>query len=288
MDFEFPIIYFGILQGFTEVFPVSSSGHLAVARQLLNYQDLDLALAVVLHGGSLLAIAFCFRRDLASLWSDFWKSLPDIRNWARGNDNPFTLVGEQTVIYYMLVSLLPVMVIGWYLERIAAAVFEEPHWAATFLLINAALLTITAYGAHGERTLKELRMWEFILIGLLQGIAVLPGISRLGIVICTGLWLRLNWQEALKLAFILSIPVIAGSMLLKGNEIVLMLQTDPSFLDSLFIATCLAAVFSLIGLKFLTSRYLERRRLAFFGSYCLMVGLASLVYLYFWSFMSSR
>jgi len=282
MGLAFPLILFGILQGFTEVFPVSSSGHLSLASQILKYHNLDLKLAVALHIGSLIAITLYFHKDITTLWLNFHRSLPALLRWMQGNVSPFALAGEQRLSYYMVLSLMPVMFEGWFLERIAAQVFEHPYWASLFLMINAGLLLITARITHGERTLKELSLRDFLLIGSLQGLAVLPGISRLGIVICTGLWLSLNWQEAIRLAYLISIPVIAGSMLLEGNGILRLLQSNPNLATSLFMAMGFAAIFSFLGMKFLTSRYLERRKLAFFGSYCFMVGMASLIYLYFW------
>jgi undecaprenyl-diphosphatase len=282
MNLVFVLNFFGILQGCTDVFPISSSGHLALARQFLNYHDLNLGLAASLHIGTLIAIVIYFYHDLTYLWSGFRSSLVGLRHWTGEGATPFGLDGEQNIIYYLILSLIPVSLEGLLLKNVASQVFEDAIWVSVFFIINALVLTITAWNAHGERTLKELSLGDFLWIGLVQGIAVLPGISRLGIVICAGLWRRLNWQEALRLAFILSIPVVAGSMVLEGKDILGLLINHPTMVVALVLAISFAAVFSFIGLKFFTSRYLERRKLAFFGNYCFMIGLTSLIYLELW------
>jgi undecaprenyl-diphosphatase len=281
MDTIFVLIFFGILQGCTEVFPISSSGHLALGRQFLNYQDLSLGVAAGLHLGSLIAIVIYFYQDLVYLWSGFKGSFVGLRSWIKGGTNPFVLIGEQNTVYYIILALIPVSLEGLLLKNLVGQLFENAKWVSVFLMTNAMLLTVTAWNAHGERTLKELGLSDFLWIGFMHAIALLPGISRLGVVICVGLWRKLNWQEALKLAFILSIPVVAGSVILEGKDLLEFIMHKNAALP-FFLAIGFAALFSYLGLKFLTSRYLERRKLTFFGSYCFMIGLTSLIYLELW------
>lgn len=283
MDAFFWIFLFlAALQGFTEVFPISSTGHLAVFKNLLNRTDFDLAMAAGLHGGSLIAITAFFRREIYTLWNHFRASWGELSQWARGGKNPFTRASEQHIPYLMGISLLPVAIEGLLLQPRARTTFENPKLVLILLMVNGTLILATALITQGERTMKELSWKEYLAIGLVQGIAVLPGISRLGLVLCTGLWLRLKWQQAIRLAFILAIPVIFGGLIMEGNEVLKAIAGDIRLTMILLFGIILAAACSWLGLKMFKSRLLKRRTLAIFGYYCLMLGIFTLVYLSFW------
>jgi undecaprenyl-diphosphatase len=281
MNSLFLLSLFGVLQGCTEVFPFSSSGHTALARLLFGHSELTRELLGALQLGPLAAIVSYFRKDLLLLWSSSRSSLPHMRWWMRGGPNPFSLSGEQNLFYLMSLSIVPVIVEAWLMDHISSRIFEQGRWVALFLLISAILLRIITLRSRGERTLKELGLRDFLVIVLAQGLAMLPGVSGLGILICAGLWLGMNLQEAVKLAFLQLIAVLAGSLLLLSADILALLKSDPTLLTALIPAIVLAAVISFVGLRFLMSLDLDRPRLAFFSSYCLMIGLTSFIYLQF-------
>lgn len=199
----------------------------------------------------------------------------------RGGPNPFALSGEQNLLYLMTFSVVPVMIGAWSLKDVSSQLFERGQWVALFLLINAVLLRLMTLQPRGERTLKELGLRDFLIISLVLGLTMVPGISRLGILICAGLWLGMNVQEAFKLAFLQLIPVLVGSLLLHGAAILALLKGNPQLLAALIPAMALAAAISFIGLRFFTSPTMDRQKLAFFSSYCLMIGLTSFIYLQF-------
>lgn len=276
-------LFLAALQGFTEVFPISSTGHLAVFKSLLDPPSFNLAMAAGLHGGSLIAITAFFRREIYTLWNHFRASWGELSQWARGGKNPFIRASEQHIPYLIMISLIPVAIEGLLLQPRARKIFENPTLVLILLMVNGMVILATALITHGERTMKELSWKEYLAIGLVQGIAVLPGISRLGLVLCTGLWLRLKWQQAIRLAFILAIPVLLGGLMVEGDEVLLVIAGDFRLTIILLFGIVLAAVCSWLGLKMFTSRLLERRTLAIFGLYCLMLGIFTLVYLSFWN-----
>jgi len=273
------LLALGLVQGVADIFPVSSTGHLALLRQILNMQYFDLSLAVGLHGGSLVAIAIFFHREVAILWRNFVDSLGRI---AAGTKISFLPV-ENRLPYLYGLSLVPVAIEGLTLRNVAQNVFGEGTIPLLLLMLNGVIILVTTGVARGERTIKELALSEFLLVGILQGVAVLPGISRLGMVLCTGLLLRLRWQEALKLTFILSIPVVIGAFFVEFDNLRNTLQTHPELIVSLLLGSLFAGLGSWFSLKILTSRLLERRKLALFGYYCLLLGSFSSVYIYFWT-----
>lgn len=275
-------LVFGLLQGLTDIFPISSTGHLALLRQLLNVQAFDLSLAAGLHSGSLVAIALFLKKDLAVLWRNFIRSLGHMGNWLLGERTSVFLPAEYMLPYLYGLSLLPVALEGLIFRQAAQNIFGQDMMPLFLLMINGGIILITALVARGERTIRELTILEFLAIGVIQGIAVLPGISRLGLVLCTGLMFRLRWQEALKLTFLLSIPVVIGALMVEFPRILDKLQANPELVLPFLSGSVFACLGSWFSLKVLTSQLLERRKLALFGYYCLMLGSFSSVYLHFW------
>ena len=272
----------GLVGGLTDILPVSSTAHLSLARQLLGISYLDLSLAAGLHSGSLIAIAVFFRKELGSLWNSSKESLHWIRKRMSGRSNSLSLSPDAMTPYLYGLSLLPVAIEGLTLRNMAQDIFTHPYQPLLFLILNGTMILVTALFVQGERTIKELSWWEFLLIGVIQGLAVVPGISRLGLVLCTGLWRRLKWQEAVKLTFVLSIPVVVGALLVEFRNITSLITGDTRLLFVFSTGTFSAFIGSWLGLKLLTSRLLERRKFALFGYYCLMLGSFSALYLYFW------
>jgi len=281
MDMLLYLSLYGILQGCTEVLPVSSAGHVAIMRQIFHFHEFNWELLPALQIAPLLAVALYFHQDLGLLIAGFRSSLPAARSWMHGGPNPFVLTGEQNIPYFMALNFGSVILETWLLEDISDQVFERADWVSFFLLINAILLRIATLGPRGERTIKELELRDFLFIILIQGLAMIPGVSRLGILICAGLLLRMNLQQAFKLAFLLLIPVIAANFLLHSDELLFLLKRDPQLINALILAMCATAMFSFIGLHFLTSRVMDRQKLAFFSSYCLIIGLTAFIYLQF-------
>ncbi len=282
MDAFWLFLILAALQGVTEVFPISSTGHLAVFRQIMTFPLLNLPLTTGLHGGSLIAIMLYFHRDLSAIWYNFRCSLDDLHDWAKGGKSPLSRPREHFVPYLLALSLAPVAAEGLLLRPIAERAFQEHYLVLFFLILNGVMILAAAFLTDGERTMKELSWWHYLVIGLVQGFAVLPGISRLGVVLCACLWCRLKWQVAIKLTFILAIPVLMGGMLVEAGDVLRAVSGDFQLALLLAAGVVIAAIGSWFGLKLITSRLLERHTLALFGYYCMMFGSFFLVYLFFW------
>jgi len=279
---KFALYLLGVIQGMSEVLPISSTGHLALVQRFFSISQFSLSQAAGLHLGSALAIFVWFFDDWRKLWHSWVSSLKDLRENIKGRKFAIKFhTSNHYTPYFLALSLLPVAVEGFFLQKKADQVFSSGYFAPIFLILNAGVLVFAATRTRGERMLQEITWYEGLIIGAIQGIAVLPGISRLGLVLCTGLWLGLNWKEAIRLAFILAVPVIVGAFLLKSPDLVSLFQDWMSIL-SFLVAITLTFTFSMVGLKFLTSRVLERKTLKFFSIYCLTIGLFFLVYLIFW------
>src|SRR3990172_1565229 len=272
-------IILGLIQGFAEALPISSSAHLALARQLLGFRDFNFVLAVGLHAGSLLIIVYWFRRDIAWLWQGIRTSWRDVTIWVvkRGR-NPLDRPSERRVPYFLAVSLVPLAVEGYLLRNYAVSVFRDENWALVLLILNGLIIVATARWTRGERTLGDLRLREYLFIAATQGLSVLPGISRLGVTLCAGLSRRLNWYEALRLSFLYALPALAAAILAEAPALVQSLQDLPELALGFTLRLMVVIPATVLGLRLLMSSMLERRTLTFFGYYCCMLGLFALVY----------
>jgi undecaprenyl-diphosphatase len=258
----------------TEVLPISSSGHLAIAGSILPSLPINLTIIFVLHAGSLLAIIWWFRHDLRRLGQQFSRSIVILRQ-----QRDFSkLTPYQKVPHLLLLSLLPTLILALLLKKESEFILEKTYWTSAFLFLNGLVLVGSALRSRGALTLDELRWPDYLIIGVVQGIAIIPGVSRLGMVLCAGLLRGLGWYESLRLSFLLSIPTIAGGLIIQVFEIING-PALPLTMSHLSVGVLISLIASLAGLQFLSSSVLEKRALIPLGYYSCMLGAFSFVYL---------
>lgn len=251
-------IILAVLQGFTEVFPISSSGHLAVYGRILG-QEMSFDKIVLFHLGTFLAILYFYRKDIVQILTGKlgWR-MPGL----------------------MLLSFLTTALIGLVLEgTLGNPLVQQPQYVAALWLVNGLIVAlIGVLSGPGFKKMSDLGLREYVIIGVAQGIAALPGISRLGLTLGAGLSQKMTWFEALKLSFLLSLPTILAANLFKLFWFLYLEPSGPA-VDRLSMAQVLPDVLlvlttlgcGLLALEFL-SRFLGRRLLLYFGLYCLVAG----------------
>jgi undecaprenyl-diphosphatase len=204
-------IILGVVQGFTEFLPVSSSGHLALVPWLFHFEDPGLGFDVALHMGTLVALLVFFWRDVLLLLKGFMRSLnPRMRDF-KGDV-------YQRLSWFVGLGSLPAVVMGKLLEGTAEDMFRSPLLIAGTLTVFGLLL----YAADkvGKKALNEknLSLKNSFLIGCAQALAVIPGVSRSGSTITAGLFLGLTRKEAARFSFLLAMPIIFGAGVLKLHD----------------------------------------------------------------------
>ena len=190
----------GALQGVTEFLPVSSSGHVAIAAQFFGIRENSLALVILLHLGTFLATLILFRRDVAALATEGVAALRDptrFRSTAEGR----TLVG--IVIATVLTAIL-----GFMLRNVAEAFAEDLRLVGFGFLVSAAFLVASGITRGAN---SEVSWWQAIGVGIVQGVSVLPGISRSGVTIAAAMILGVQGNAAFRFSFLVSLPAIAGA-----------------------------------------------------------------------------
>jgi undecaprenyl-diphosphatase len=190
----------GALQGLTEFLPVSSSGHVAIGARFFDIRESSLALVILLHLGTLLATVILFRRDIALLAAEAMAALRDPTRLR-------TTVEGRALVGIAIVTLITA-VIGLLLRSVAEAFAEDLHLVGYGFLVSAAFLLASAFAAGAS---EEVSWRQAAGIGLAQGVAVLPGVSRSGVTIAVAMLLGVQSNAAFRFSFLVSLPAIAGA-----------------------------------------------------------------------------
>lgn len=198
-------LFLGALQGLTEFLPVSSSGHLVLFQQFLDIGDDHVLFDLVLHVGTLLPVLWFYRGDVATLLVDPVKG-----------DGPF--LGRRGVRTWALLitASLPTAAIGLAFEDTFEALFARPAALTITFAVTGCLLFLSGRFERAEKVPLTLPL-AFVL-GIAQGLAITPGISRSGSTIATGLLLGLEREEAARFSFLMSVPAILGATLLRARD----------------------------------------------------------------------
>ena len=202
------IIVLAIIQGLTEFLPVSSSAHLILAPHIMDWPDQGLAFDVAVHVGTLAAVVWYFRREVADLTRDWFSSLARKRQ-----------VGDSWLAWAVIVATIPAGLAGVLGKDFVESSLRSPLVIAAATLLFGLLLWFA--DASGKRLRDEhtLSLPDAVVIGLMQALALIPGTSRSGITITAALLLGLTREAAARFSFLLSIPLILAAGLLKTKDL---------------------------------------------------------------------
>lgn len=203
-------ILLAILQGVTEFLPVSSSGHLVLAQNLLGQLgEGDFLYDVMLHLATMVAILAYLRHDLWTIWLG-------LTGRATRSDSVFA-GRERQVVVYMFLASLPTAVIGFVLQRYALSLLMRPDIVGGMLVMTGGLLWLCR-ARQPHRCINQMGLVDALTIGVIQGIAVTPGISRSGSTIAGGIVLGLDRELAARFSLLISIPAILGAVILESTK----------------------------------------------------------------------
>lgn len=196
MDF-LQFVLLGLIQGFTEFLPISSSAHLILFSLVTDWQDQGLVLDVAAHFGTLIAVVIYFRRDLRGIFSAGFKTVP-------GKNNNL----NARLFWFVFFATIPVLIVGFFGHDLIEVYFRHPLVIAVATIIFGILLWWSDVIGKQERGIQKLSCRDILWIGFAQVLALIPGTSRSGITMMAALILGLNRETAARFSFLLSIPVI--------------------------------------------------------------------------------
>lgn len=254
----------GVVQGVTEFLPISSSGHLVIAKSFLgSVRDPGILFEVLVHLGTLLAVLVFFRKDIGNLLL----SLTDAGSLSEGERKE----GRKMVLA-VVAGTLPTVVIALLFKDIFEELFSSVKIVACMLFITGLLLFFS--DRVKERRREKVTLKDALIIGIVQGGAIIPGISRSGSTIATGLFMGINGEKAAKFSFLLSIPAILGAVVLHAKDISGLSNGHMMPYMAGIASSALSGFFSIKVLM----KVVAGRRLKLFAFYCWAVGIAALIY----------
>ncbi|MEG0615072.1 MAG: undecaprenyl-diphosphate phosphatase [Oscillospiraceae bacterium] len=213
----FEAIFQGLIQGFTEFLPVSSSGHLSLFQHFFGLSgDGALLISIVLHLGTLLAVFIAFRKTIGGLILEFFRMIKDIFT---GKFKWKTMNAQRRMIMMIIISILPLFAFYLLKDYVSAlSTDNDIIIEGMAFLYTSAILFISDRCAKGTKTAAETTVKDSLAVGIFQGIALVPGISRSGSTISAGLMRGFSREYAVEYSFILGIPVILASALVEFKD----------------------------------------------------------------------
>ena len=251
----------GLVQGLAEFLPISSSGHLLLARMLMGISDEAAAtgpymmLDVLLHAGTLLAVLVVF-------WKDWWGILK----------NPF----RSKTLLLLVIASVPAFIVAVFFNDFVEQFFTGWFLGVSFLITAVFLLLAEWASGRQRKSAKEPSYKSAVVMGIMQAIALLPGVSRSGSTLTGGLFSGLDRKSAAKFAFMMSAPAIVGSLLFEGKDAVDMGYIAELALVPTIVGVAVAAVSGYLAIRFML-KLINRVSLNWFALYVALLGLAILL-----------
>lgn len=256
-------VVLGLIQGLAEFLPISSSGHLALAQLLFGLEEGMLLFDVSLHIGTLVAVFIVFWKDITALVSAFISLFrPDRRQSA-------AQAPQTRLILLLLIALSPLLIAILFKDRIEE-MMSQSLYIGIALIVTAVVIKLTDYVKNGKKNERGATVTDALMVGVMQSLAVVPGLSRSGMTISGGLVRGFDRDFAFRFSFLLSIPAILGATLLEGLDAAKE-GFDISLLPPMLIGMAVAGISGFLALK-AVRKLLLSQKFSWFAWYCLAAG----------------
>ena len=280
-------LFMGLIQGITEFLPVSSSGHLALFKKILNI-DLSSGIYfdILLHFGTLIAIIIVFREDIGGMIREFFNMLGTCfcnlliffkRKKGETRYKYIKVINSsyRKLVLMVVISTIPTGILGFLGRKLVEKASDTLWMVAIGFLISAVLLLLADRHRFGKINMKKAKYSDAVILGVVQGVATLPGISRSGSTISTGFMLGYNRKLAVKYSFIMSIPAVLGAVVVElageKNE-----AFGSANLPAYLLGTAVAAVVGYFSIKVMM-KIIQKKRYFGFSIYCFICAFIAIV-----------
>ncbi|MBI9107621.1 MAG: undecaprenyl-diphosphate phosphatase [Spirochaetales bacterium] len=255
-------IFLGALQGIAEFLPVSSSGHLVVFRNFMHLGEISPLFDILLHVATLMVVLIVFRRIIVDLIKSLFRF---ITRKADESDS----VNLRLILIILLASAITA-VLGLFIQSFDVS--HKPKLVSVLFLVTAAVLLLTRFINTEGAGYEKAGVKTAVITGIAQGLAVFPGISRSGMTIASSLWVGIDKEKAGEYSFLLSIPAIAGALLLELRDLEQLSGTvDPLVISAGMLTAFIVGLASVLFLL----RLIKRNKLHYFSIYLIPFGIIS-------------
>ena len=259
----------GLIQGVAEFLPISSSGHLSIAQNLLGLKVAgsdDIFFDVLLHLGTLAAVFAAYWGDIREMVLEFFRAIGDIRQGGM----PRSIPPARRLILLIIIGTLPLFLV-LPVKRLVEGLYSNTYFVGGALLVTGALLFVCDRVRRGRKNEKTATVLDAALVGVGQAIATCPGISRSGTTICVGCFRGLERRFAVRFAFLLSIPAVLGANLLQIKDVAEAGGIDVKLLPAYILGVAAAAVSGYLSIC-LVRLVANKGKFGAFAYYCWAAG----------------
>ena len=267
-------VILGLVQGLAEFLPISSSGHLALLQQFFGIkEDNVLLFAVLLHVGTLISVFIIYWKDIWELIVELFLTIKDIftGKGLRLDERPVRKLGVM-----IIVATIPTGLIGILFNDFFDGLYNSIVPIGAGLLVTGCLLVIAERMGTSNRGIKEMNFRNAIFVGVVQGIAICPGISRSGSTLFGSLLCNLDRTFAVKFVFLISIPSILGSAVMEAPDAIAA-GMNMSDLGPIIVGMIVAAVSGLVAIKTII-KVVSNKKLNYFSYYVWLLGIFVIIY----------
>ncbi|MGD9975281.1 MAG: undecaprenyl-diphosphatase UppP [Desulfatirhabdiaceae bacterium] len=266
-------IVLGVVQGLTEFLPISSSGHLIIFQHILGLREAEILFDISVHVGTLVAVIVFLREELLAMLRALNRGIHQIRHqqlvWRSAwQDRDIRLAA------LIVIGSFPTAILGLCFKQISETLFSTVLIVGIDLIITGVLLWFTRRFHRSGRSIDGLSIRDALIIGTVQGFAIMPGISRSGSTISAGIFLGINHELAARFSFLLSIPAVLGATLLSLKDF---MDVGGMVWQTWFAGAIASGIVGYLSLKVLLL-IVKKGNLFSFAPYCWLTGLIAIAW----------
>lgn len=271
-------IVLGVVQGVAEFLPISSSGHLSLLQHFFDMEEPDALYNILLHFATLIAVCVVYWRDIADMVLEFFRAIAALASGERTQGNP---PEARRMILLLILGTLPLFLVLPF-DDFVEGLGANPVFVSVMLIVTGFILFLSDRYGGGRKNGRTATVKDVLLVGLAQGAATIPGLSRSGTTISAGMALGFDRNFAVRYSFLMSLPAVFGATLLKVVKVAKDGAFDTELLPMYLTGMVIAGVVGFFAIS-LVKLLASKGKFGSFAYYCWVVGIAALIFSFFFT-----
>lgn len=266
-------IVLGMVQGVAEFLPISSSGHLSLLQHFFSMEEPDTLYNILLHFATLIAVCVVYWRDVVDMIVEFFRGIASLFSRQGGHGNPPE--GRRLVLLVILGTLPLFLILPF--DDMVEGLGANPVFVSAMLLVTGCILFLSDRYGGGRKTVRTATVRDVLLVGVAQGAATIPGLSRSGTTISAGMALGFDRNFAVRYSFLMSLPAVFGATLLKVVKVAKSGVLDTKLLPMYLTGMVVAGVVGYFSIR-LVKLLADKGKFGRFAYYCWIAGVIALIF----------